>query len=125
MLPYNKHLKQASRQLRQGMTEAEQKLWSCIRDKQIGDVQFYRQKPIADFIVDFFAPKAKLVIEVDGGQHHEEHQRAVDQERDEQCFELGLKVLRFDNEQVLKETEVVLEKIEKVVAERIKSPRQD
>ncbi|MBI2082347.1 MAG: endonuclease domain-containing protein [Deltaproteobacteria bacterium] len=122
MLPYNRHLKVPSQKLRKEMTEAERKLWFCIREKQILGVQFYRQKPIANFIVDFFAPKAKLVIEVDGGQHREEHQRVVDQERDGQCFELGLEVLRLDNEQVLKETDVVLERIEKVVAERIKSP---
>ncbi len=63
----------------------------------------------------FFAPKANLVIEVDGGQHQEENQKEVDRERDAQLSELGLVVLRFSNLQVLSETEAVVEEIERVV----------
>ena len=69
MLRYNPALKERARQLRKQMTAAENELWSRLRLKQVLGVQFYRQKPIGDYIVDFYAPKAKLVLEVDGSQH--------------------------------------------------------
>ncbi|MBI2066745.1 MAG: DUF559 domain-containing protein [Deltaproteobacteria bacterium] len=122
MLPYNKSLKYASRKLRSNMTDAELALWSRIRDGQILNIQFYRQKPIADFIVDFYAPKAQVVIELDGGQHQEENQKEVDKQRDADLSGLGLKALRFNNWQVLKETEAVVEKIYQIVERQLKSP---
>ena len=82
MLPYNKQLKSNSRQLRVNMTEAEQKLWYRIRRKQINNWQFYRQKPLGPYIVDFYCPAAGLVIELDGSQHFVEEHRLADQQRD-------------------------------------------
>jgi very-short-patch-repair endonuclease len=70
MLPYNNKLKPFSRSLRSNMTDAERLLWSKIRWKQFKGVQFYRQKIIGNYIADFYCPKLKLVIEVDGGQHY-------------------------------------------------------
>ena len=70
MQPYNKNLKQPSRDLRNNMTDAEQLLWQRLRRKQILGLQFYRQKPILNFIVDFYCFPAMLVIECDGGQHY-------------------------------------------------------
>jgi len=66
---YNQTLKENSRALRTNMTDAEQMLWLHLRRKQIQGVQFYRQKPLLTFIVDFYCPAAKLVIELDGSQH--------------------------------------------------------
>jgi very-short-patch-repair endonuclease len=60
-----------AREFRKNMTEAEQALWFRLRRKQLLDVQFYRQRPIGNHVVDFYAPSAKLVIEVDGSQHLE------------------------------------------------------
>ena len=68
MQPYNKYLKLPSRDLRNNMTDAEQMLWQSLRRKQILGLQFYRQKPILNFIVDFYRPSANLVIECDGRQ---------------------------------------------------------
>ena len=68
MIPYNKNLKELSKSLRSNLTEAERCLWIRLRLKHLGYV-FYRQKPIGDYIVDFFCPKAQLIVEVDGGQH--------------------------------------------------------
>lgn len=68
---YNPKLKDNSRTLRTNMTDAEQVLWYRIRRKQIQNVQFYRQKPLLSFIVDFYCPAAKLIVELDGGQHFE------------------------------------------------------
>ena len=68
MLNYNANLKDKARQLRKNLTDSERALWSRLRNKQILNIQFYRQKPIGEYIVDFFAPRAKLVVEVDGSQ---------------------------------------------------------
>ena len=102
MLQYNKNLKPVARQLRKNMTDAEQLLWSKIRRKQLRGHQFYRQKTIASYIVDFYCPKASLVIEVDGGQHYSEEGLEKDQSRDQYLGSLGLRVMRFSNHDVLK-----------------------
>ena len=120
MEPYRRDLKQSARKLRSQMTEAEQHLWWRIRNKQICGVQFYRQKPLLSFIVDFYCPKAKLVIELDGGQHFEPDHQVKDRGRDAQLAGIGLKVLRFDDRQVLLETDAVLEVIYAEVARRLK-----
>lgn len=98
---YNKNLKQASRDLRNNMTDAEKLLWSKLRGKQILGLQFYRQKPILNYIVDFYCPAANLVIECDGSQHFTKDGLEADQVRDEALAQLGFKVLRFDNGQVM------------------------
>ena len=109
MKPYQKALKEHSRTLRKNMTDAEQLLWQKLRRKQIGGLQFNRQKPLLNYIVDFYCAKAKLVIELDGSQHFEKEHLQKDKERDMALENLGLTVLRFDNRQVLLETESVLE----------------
>ena len=111
MLKYNPKLKANARQLRQNLTDSELSLWRRLRGKQLGGVQFYRQKAIGNYIVDFYAPKAKLVIEIDGSQHLEAPHVEKDRERDEHLGRLGLTVLRINGRQVLKETEAVVELI--------------
>ena len=118
MQPYNQKLAINARALRANMTDAEQLLWRRVRLKQVRGLQFYRQKPLLAFIVDFYCPKAKLVIELDGSQHFEETQLAADAERDAALTGLGLRVLRFDNRQVLTETEGVMAVIDREVCER-------
>ncbi len=111
MLPYNRNLKQYSRQLRENMTDAERRLWVKIRMKQLKGYQFYRQKPVGDYIVDFFCPRAKLVIEIDGSQHFSDETSQYDRVRDEYMSSLGLRVLRFTNTEVLGNIEGVVESI--------------
>jgi very-short-patch-repair endonuclease len=111
MLKYNPKLKANARQLRQSLTDSELSLWRRLRGKQLAGVQFYRQKAIGNYIVDFYAPRAKLVIEIDGSQHLEAPQASKDRERDEYLGRLGLMVLRINGRQVLKETEAVMELI--------------
>ena len=111
MLPYNKNLKEPSRQLRNNMTDAERHLWAKIRMKQMKGCQFYRQKPIGDYIVDFFCPRAKLVIEIDGSHHLVGGAIEYDRIRDDYLSGLGLRVLRFTNTDVLTHTEGVIESI--------------
>ena len=115
MLPYNGNLKQYSRQLRGNMTDAERHLWAKIRMKQLKGYQFYRQKPIGDYIVDFFCPRAKLVIEVDGSQHFSDEMTEHDRIRNEYLSSLGLRVLRFTNTDVLTHIERVVESIDKEI----------
>lgn len=103
------------------MTDAEQLLWFRLRRKQLHGVQFYRQKPIGPFIVDFFAPGAGLVIEVDGSQHSEPDHLERDRTRDLCLAEEGLLVMRFNNREVLLEIDAVLELISKEIQRR-KSP---
>jgi len=115
MLPYSGNLKQHSRQLRENMTDAERHLWAKIRMKQLKGYQFYRQKPIGDYIVDFFCPRAKLVIEVDGSQHFSDEMIEYDRIRDEYLSSLGLRVLRFTNTEVLTHIDGVVERIEEEI----------
>lgn len=119
MQPYNKNLKLPSRDLRSNMTDAEQLLWQRLRRKQILGLQFYRQKPILNFIVDFYCAAVNLVIECDGGQHYTEDGLLADQIRDQALSELGLMVLRFSNRQILTETNAVVEFIFKTAQSRI------
>jgi very-short-patch-repair endonuclease len=90
------------------MTEAEVALWAKLRRKQLLGLQFYRQKPLGNFIVDFYCASARLVIEVDGGQHYDEEGAAQDAARDRYLKSLGLDVLRFSNIDVLRNTNGVI-----------------
>ena len=110
MLPYDRKLKEPARKLRENMTIAEHCLWTRLRLKHLG-YMFSRQKPIGDYIVDFYCHKARLVVEVDGGQHFTEDIASNDRIRDEYMRNLGLTVLRFSNSEVLKNTDGVTEAI--------------
>ncbi len=111
MLNYNKNLMELARELRKNMTDAEKLLWSRISRRQVSGYQFYRQRIIGDYIVDFYCPVARLVIEIDGGQHYHGEGRESDKTRDSQLANIGLKVLRFSNLDVLKNIDIVLENI--------------
>ncbi len=100
------------------MTDAERLLWSKIRRRQVRGYQFYRQRPIGNHIVDFYCPKAKVVIEVDGGQHYSREGVELDKHRDIQMRNLGLRVLRFSNIDVLQNIEGVMECIYEYVKSR-------
>ena len=111
MLRYNRKMTGLARHLRKNMTYPETILWSRIRLKQLKGYQFYRQKPIGEYVVDFYCPKAKLVIELDGGQHKSADNVKKDTVKDKNLESLGLKVLRFDNNDVTENIEGVLESI--------------
>ena len=111
MLPYNKNLKILARELRKNMTDAERRLWSKIRRKQLKKFQFYRQKNIGNYIVDFYCPAAKLIVEIDGGQHYSEENIVKDKARDKFLSGLDFRVLRFSNRDVLNNIEGVVREI--------------
>ncbi len=115
MLVYRKNLKIYSVELRKNMTDAEIRLWAKIRNRQLVGLQFYRQKIIVDYVVDFYCPGTKLVIEVDGGQHYFNTSVDKDRIRDDYLKKQGLRVLRFTNTDILGNIEGVIENILEVL----------
>ena len=111
MLSYDKQLKALSQHLRKNMTDAEKLLWLKLRRKQLKGHQFYRQKIIGKYIVDFYSPKANLVIELDGGQHNSEAGKARDRTRDDVLSEMGIQVLRYSDRDVFENIGGVMEEI--------------
>lgn len=102
-----KRLTGLARKLRRDMTDAERRLWSRLRAKQLG-VQFTRQHPIGDFIVDFACRGLRLAIECDGGQHSDS---LTDEGRTEIIEAHGYRVIRFWNNEILQNTDGVVEAI--------------
>ena len=103
------------RALRNNMSDAEQALWHLLRGRQISGLKFRRQHPFSNYILDFVCLENRLVIEVDGGQHGE--QAGYDENRTQKLQAAGFRVLRFWDNEVLKEMESVKEKIWLVVQE--------
>ncbi|MGI9948559.1 endonuclease domain-containing protein [Vibrio hyugaensis] len=105
-----KYQKKIRSQLRSNMPKPEEVLWQRIRRKQLG-VKFRRQHGIGRYIVDFYCAELSLVIEIDGDSHFSTEGKEKDTKRDAFIEALGIKVLRFTNEEVMKQTESVLERI--------------
>jgi very-short-patch-repair endonuclease len=93
------------------MTDTERFFWSHVRMRQLGGFQFYRQRIIGQYIVDFYCPRAKLVVELDGGQHLSNQGAKADSKRDEYLRQLSLHVVRFSDTDVLDNIEGVIGKI--------------
>jgi len=98
-----------SQELRQNPTEAETRLWQVLRLRQLDNIRFRRQHAIGPFIVDFCAPRQKLVIELDGSQHRDQAQ--YDAERTTYLEERGYRVLRFWNSEVMSDLDAVVRAI--------------
>ncbi|MGK7908165.1 MAG: endonuclease domain-containing protein [Synechococcus sp.] len=109
-LPYNPALVARAKELRKNMTPAEKKLWNQYLKKF--KFRVLRQRPIDHFIVDFYCPKLKLVIEIDGDSHFTDEGQAYDRERTQRLEGYGLRVIRFTNQQVFREFERVCEQVE-------------
>jgi very-short-patch-repair endonuclease len=99
----------AARRLRQNMTPAEQTLWQALKGRQLAGLKFRPQHPVGPFILDFYCPARKLVVELDGGVHDE--QVNYDEARARQLNDYGYRVLRFRNQEVLNDLDSVLERI--------------
>ena len=108
---YQTPLRLQARALRAAPTNAEQRLWHRLNRRQLLDVRFYRQRPLGSYIVDFYSPNLRLVIEVDGSQHLAPEGQQYDHHRDAWLRQQGLTVIRFDNLQVLQHTDAVVEAI--------------
>jgi len=116
-LPYNKNLKEFSRKLRKNSTLGEILLWQKLRAGSIMNYTFNRQKPLGRYIVDFYCKPLNLVIEIDGSYHFEEEQKVKDKERQQILEEMGLKFLRFSEQQIRKDMDIVLKAIERYILE--------
>lgn len=110
-LPYNKNLKLFSRNLRNNSTLGEVLLWRELRAGFIKGYRFNRQKPLDNYIVDFYCKKLNLVIEVDGSSHYHEKARLQDEARQEILEGMGLEFLRFDDMDVKRNMAFVLGEI--------------
>ncbi len=110
-LPYDKNLKEFSRQLRNNSTLAEVLLWQELKAGQVKGYKFNRQKPLGKFIVDFYCKKLNLVIEVDGDSHDHEEAVIKDQVRQDKLTKLGLSFLRFDDIDIKRNMAFVLQEI--------------
>ncbi|PIQ34788.1 MAG: hypothetical protein COW62_00665 [Zetaproteobacteria bacterium CG17_big_fil_post_rev_8_21_14_2_50_50_13] len=100
-----------ARTLRHTQTDAEKLMWQALRNRNVANAKFRRQHPVGDFILDFYCHEQKIAVELDGGQHFEKAGQEADKQRTQTLNALGIRVLRFDNRQVLTETEEVLEEI--------------
>jgi very-short-patch-repair endonuclease len=98
-----------ARQLRKNSTDAESLIWNNLRNRSLEGVKFRRQQSFGPYIVDFIAVEKKLVVELDGGQHVTN--KALDEDRDQYIETEGYRILRFWNNEVLENTEGVLERI--------------
>ncbi|MEK7128161.1 MAG: endonuclease domain-containing protein [Patescibacteria group bacterium] len=107
-IPYDKNLVSRARELRKQNTEAESLFWNeVLKDKKLASFKFTRQKPLDNFIADFYCASLGLVIEIDGEIHN--FQKARDKERDNVLKQkFGLKIIRYTNEEVLNSTEKVI-----------------
>ena len=99
-------MRQLARSLRKNQTDAERKLWRCLRARELCGFKFRRQYPIAPYIVDFICVEKQLIVEIDGGQHVT--MTELDNRRTEFLNARGYRVLRFWNNEVLQQLDAVL-----------------
>ncbi|MEN6622382.1 MAG: HAD-IIIA family hydrolase [Smithella sp.] len=113
---YNKKLKPLAGNLRRNMTKAEACLWKyALKAKQLKGYQFRRQRPVLNYIADFICKELMLIIEIDGITHDSEVSLAKDKKREEELSKAGFKIIRFNDEEVLRNIEGVISKIEEEI----------
>ena len=112
VIPYNPALKQLARNLRNNSTQSEIKLWLSLKGKQMKGYDFHRQKPIGNYILDFFCSELMLGIELDGYTHTFADVAENDNRKEEFMNKLGVSILRFSDREVLNHITQVLWRIE-------------
>lgn len=110
IIPYNPSLKGKARELRNNSTTSEIKLWRFLKGRQMCGYDFHRQKPLGEYIVDFFCNELMLAVEIDGISNI--GQEEFDKLRQEKLESMGIKFLRFDDDEVFYNIEKVLDTIE-------------
>ena len=109
-------LRERARSLRRRQTSVEEKLWSRLRARQLHNAKFRRQHPIGRYIVDFCCVEARLIVELDGGQHASQTQ--ADKKRTDWLASRGFRVLRFWDNEIIESVDAVVERI----ADHVKPP---
>jgi very-short-patch-repair endonuclease len=107
----SKYLKQRRKELRNNPTQAEAFLWGYLKGSQLEGRKFRRQPSIKSFIVDFYCPEEKLVVELDGDFHFDDEIKRYDEERTKEIEKEGIRVIRFENQDVLLNLKSVLSEI--------------
>ena len=114
---YRSDLRKKAQILRKNMTPQEKHLWyDFLRDYR---PRFYRQKPMLTYILDFYCPTARIVVEIDGSQHFEEQAAIYDDKRTQELRNIGLDILRYTNREINESFESVCQSIEVAIKERI------
>ena len=106
-------LKSFRKKLRSNLTQAEAVLWRHLKNSQLEGRKFRRQHSVNNYVLDFYCPSEKLAVELDGDQHYSENGYHHDQKRSDELKELGIKVIRFENNEVLLHHAAVLEEIKR------------
>jgi very-short-patch-repair endonuclease len=114
-LPYNKNLRDFSRELRSNSTLSEVLLWNKLKSAQMHNYTFNRQKPLDNYIVDFYCKPLNLVIEIDGNSHQMPNAYLNDETRQKILEQMGLNFLRFDDAEIKKQMEHVIRIIENYI----------
>ena len=123
---YNNRLKGYARRLRKNSTLSEVILWSkVLSKKRLLGLQFNRQKPLLNYIVDFICKEEKIIVEIDGVTHNEKKTRDNDFKRQMELESLGFKVIRFSDAEVLFNLEGVKTSLEKFIIENRNAPPPD
>jgi very-short-patch-repair endonuclease len=107
----SKEIRERAKKLRKNSTKAEELLWEVLRNEKLSGLKFRRQHPVENYIVDFYCHSQKLAIEVDGPVHDYEWSEEYDIKREQVLKSLDIKVIRFKNEEVLKDLNFVINKI--------------
>ena len=119
---HSRRLQSFARRMRREPTDAEKKLWSLLRGRQVGGFRFRRQFPIGGYVLDFFCLEANLAIEADGGQHMDLAGRQRDEIRSANLLDRGVQVLRFSDIDILKTPDAVADEILLVLEARSTQP---
>jgi very-short-patch-repair endonuclease len=123
IIPYNPKLKSLAKALRKNMTLSEVLLWQEIKGKQLLGYDFDRQRPIDNFIVDFYCKELQLAIEIDGDSHDYEYVRTNDERRQQILESLGVNFLRFDDIDIKTNISVVIEEIQDWIEQNGPTPK--
>lgn len=115
IIPYNPRLKELARQLRNNSTKAEIILWKALSGKQCLGYDFHRQKPLGEFIVDFFCNELMLAIEVNGVSHNQDQVMKKDQKKELFLNSIGITVLRFQDSDIYPDNRDALAEIERYI----------
>jgi len=125
IIPYNPNLKLFARKLRNDSTLGEILLWKELSNKKLYCFDFHRQKPLLNYIVDFYCYEINLIIEIDGKYHNNEEQYKLDSFRETQLEEYDLTILRFTEAEVKNDIVNVLRTIEQHILEHTPNPSQE
>ena len=108
---HSRRLLRFAKEMRRGQTDAERKLWQVLRGRRLAGFKFRRQYPVAGYILDYYCVAEKVAVEADGGQHNDPAAKEYDARRTARLGEMGIRVMRFPDDEVLKFPDAVCEAI--------------